>query len=140
SEVLSLVQGTRALLRLGQLTGQAADSTASDTEQKEMQRKMLLAMAADLRIVLMRLASRLQSLRWYAVTKIPCPPSFASETVEPISHLAYWLGIWQLKWAMEDLAFRFLEPATYKAIARQLEENRVGREACLAAVVRRLEQ
>lgn len=140
SEVVSLVQGTRALLRLGYLTGQAADSTASGNDQKEMQRKMLLAMAADLRIVLMRLASRLQSLRWYATTKIPCPSSFARETMELYTPLANRLGIWQIKWEMEDLAFRFLEPVTYKAIARQLEEKRVEREAFITAAVSRLER
>ncbi len=139
-EIVSLVQGTRALLRLGQLTGQAADATSSGTDQKEMQRKMLLAMAADLRIVLMRLASRLQSLRWYAASKEPCPAGFARETMELYTPLANRLGIWQVKWEMEDLAFRFLEPATYKSIARQLEEKRVEREAFIAAVVSRLEQ
>ncbi|NYT85515.1 RelA/SpoT family protein [Pollutimonas harenae] len=140
AEVVSLVQGTRALLRLGYLTGQAVDSTASGTDQKEMQRKMLLAMAADLRIVLMRLASRLQSLRWYASSKTACPSSFASETMELYTPLANRLGIWQIKWEMEDLAFRFLEPMTYKAIARQLEEKRVEREAFISAAVKRLEQ
>ena len=139
-EVVSLVQGTRALLRLGSLAGQAADKSASGTDQKEMQRKMLLAMAADLRIVLMRLASRLQSLRWYANTKVPCPVEFARETMELYTPLANRLGIWQVKWEMEDLAFRFLEPVTYKAIARQLEEKRVEREAFITAAVTRLKQ
>src|SRR5690606_8078991 len=68
-DVMTLVQGTRALLRLGRLAGKVHDNTPDGTEQKEMQRKMLLAMAADLRIVLIRLASRLQSLRWFAATR-----------------------------------------------------------------------
>jgi GTP pyrophosphokinase len=139
TEVVSLVQGTRALLRLGHLAGQASDSGASGTDQKEMQRKMLLAMAADLRIVVMRLASRLQSLRWYAVSKTPCPVSFARETMELYTPLANRLGIWQIKWEMEDLAFRFQEPDTYKAIARQLEEKRVEREAFITAMVAQLQ-
>ncbi|NYT81837.1 bifunctional (p)ppGpp synthetase/guanosine-3',5'-bis(diphosphate) 3'-pyrophosphohydrolase [Alcaligenaceae bacterium] len=137
-EVMSLVQGTRALLRLGHLAGQATDQAATGTDQKEMQRKMLLAMAADLRIVLMRLASRLQSLRWHASSKTPCPRSFAQETMELYTPLANRLGIWQIKWEMEDLAFRFLEPDTYKTIARQLEEKRVEREAFISDTVRRL--
>src|SRR3546814_20596575 len=103
-----------------------------------MHRNMLLARAADLRIVLMRLASRLQSLRWYATTKIPCPSSFARETMELYTPLANRLGIWQIKWEMEDMAFRFLEPVTYKAIARQLEEKRVEREAFITSAVSRL--
>ncbi|MGB3287737.1 MAG: bifunctional (p)ppGpp synthetase/guanosine-3',5'-bis(diphosphate) 3'-pyrophosphohydrolase [Burkholderiaceae bacterium] len=138
-EVVALVQGTRALLRLGTLAGQASDSAATGTDQKEMQRKMLLAMAADLRIVVMRLASRLQSLRWYASSKNPCPVGFARETMELYTPLANRLGIWQIKWEMEDLAFRFLEPDTYKSIARRLEEKRVEREAFIVAVVGQLQ-
>src|SRR5690606_24581458 len=123
NEVVSLVQGTRALLRLGHLAAKASGQGVAGTDQKEMQRKMLLAMAADLRIVLMRLASRLQSLRWYARTKTPCPPGFARETMELYTPLANRLGIWQFKWEMEDLSFRFLRPDTYKEIASQLEEK-----------------
>lgn len=135
SEVVSLVQGTRALLRLGDMAGQANDNAANGSDQKEMQRKMLLAMAADLRIVLMRLASRLQSLRWHASSKTPYPPSLARETMELYTPLANRLGIWQLKWEMEDLAFRFQDPETYKTIAGKLEEKRVEREAFITAVV-----
>jgi len=136
-EVMTLVQGVRALLRLGQVAGRAGDADDGG-DQKEMQRKMLLAMAADLRIVLMRLASRLQSLRWYAATRTPCPSGFARETMSLYTPLANRLGIWQIKWEMEDLAFRFLEPDTYKSIARQLEEKRNEREAFIDAVVARL--
>jgi GTP pyrophosphokinase len=140
-EVMSLVQGTRALQRLSQVATQtSSDARVQGSEQKEMQRKMLLAMAADLRIVLMRLASRLQSLRWYASSKLPCPTEFARETMELFTPLANRLGIWQLKWEMEDLAFRFLEPTTYKAIARQLEEKRGEREEFIRNVVFRLQQ
>ncbi len=139
AEVVTLVQGTRALLRLGNLTGQANDSAAPGSDQKEMQRKMLLAMAADLRIVLLRLASRLQSLRWHAVAKIPYPPALARETMELYTPLANRLGIWQLKWEMEDLAFRFQDPETYKIIARQLEEKRIEREAFIVQAVKALQ-
>ncbi|HUH41222.1 MAG TPA: HD domain-containing protein, partial [Castellaniella sp.] len=136
-EVMTLVQGVRALLRLGEVAGRAED--AADGGQQEMQRKMLLAMAADLRIVLVRLASRLQSLRWYAASRTPCPLSFARETMTLYTPLANRLGIWQIKWEMEDLAFRFLEPETYRAIARQLEEKRTEREDFIQAVVGRLQ-
>src|SRR5690606_40148261 len=71
----------------------------------------------------------------YAASKVPCPPALAKETLELYTPLANRLGIWQLKWEMEDLAFRFLEPETYKSIARQLEEKRVEREAFIAKVV-----
>lgn len=135
SEVTSLVQGTRALLRLGHLTGLATEQSTTGNDQKEKQRKMLLAMAADLRIVLMRLASRLQSLRWYAASKITCPPAFAHETMALYTPLANRLGIWQLKWEMEDLSFRFLKPDIYKSIAKQLEEKRTEREAFIASAI-----
>ncbi|RBP43477.1 GTP pyrophosphokinase [Eoetvoesiella caeni] len=139
AEVVALVQGTRSLLRLSNMAGRSSDTAVAGGGQKEMQRKMLLAMAADLRIVLLRLASRLQSLRWYARSKLPCPVPFARETMELYTPLANRLGIWQLKWEMEDLSFRFLEPDTYKAIARQLEEKRTEREAFITQVVEQLQ-
>ena len=118
---------------------QASDAEAESGSQKEMQRKMLLAMAADLRIVLMRLASRLQTLRWHAESKTPCSIAFARETLDLYAPLANRLGIWQIKWEMEDLAFRFLEPDKYKQIARLLEEKRVEREAFIAGAIERLQ-
>ncbi len=136
NEIANLVHGIRALLRLGAVTGKSPEGA----QQKEMLRKMLLAMAADLRIVLVRLASRLQSLRWYAASHRPCPPGFAQETMSLYTPLANRLGIWQVKWEMEDLAFRFLQPDTYKAIARQLEDKRTEREDFIAAVIERLRQ
>ncbi|CAB3649855.1 GTP pyrophosphokinase [Achromobacter dolens] len=139
AEVARLVQGTRALLRLGVVARQASDAAAETGSQKEMQRKMLLAMAADLRIVLMRLASRLRTLRWHAESKTPCSTDFARETLDLYAPLANRLGIWQIKWEMEDLAFRFLEPDRYKQIARLLEEKRVEREAFIAGAIERLQ-
>lgn len=139
AEIARLVQGTHALLRLGVVARQASDAAAESGSQKEMQRKMLLAMAADLRIVLMRLASRLRTLRWHAESKAPCSPAFARETLDLYAPLANRLGIWQIKWEMEDLSFRFLEPDKYKQIARLLEEKRVEREAFIAGAIERLQ-
>ncbi|OZI59644.1 RelA/SpoT family protein [Bordetella genomosp. 11] len=138
AEIARLVQGARALMRLGAVARLASDSAADSGAQKEMQRKMLLAMAADLRIVLMRLASRLQSLRWHAASKVACPPELARETLDLYAPLANRLGIWQLKWELEDLAFRFLDADRYKEIARLLEEKRVEREAFIADAVERV--
>ncbi|MFC4274993.1 RelA/SpoT family protein [Achromobacter aloeverae] len=139
-DVARLVQGAYALLRLGVMARHASDSAAGSGTQKEMQRKMLLAMAADLRIVLMRLASRLQSLRWHAATKVACDPRLAHETLDLYAPLANRLGIWQIKWEMEDLAFRFTDPDRYKQIARLLEEKRVEREAFIRGAVARMEE
>ncbi|NYT23089.1 bifunctional (p)ppGpp synthetase/guanosine-3',5'-bis(diphosphate) 3'-pyrophosphohydrolase [Alcaligenaceae bacterium] len=138
--VATLVQGARSLLRLGHIAGTAVTERGPQgQDQKEMRRKMLLAMAADLRIVVLRLASRLQSLRWHAASKIPYPVELARETMELYTPLANRLGIWQLKWEMEDLAFRFTEPDIYRSIAGQLEEKRVEREAFIEAAVQRLQ-
>lgn len=138
AEVGRLVQGTRALLRLGTIAGGASHVAVDSAAQKEMLRKMLLAMAADLRIVLIRLASRLQTLRWHAASKVPCNPDFARETLDLYAPLANRLGIWQVKWEMEDLAFRFTDPVRYKEIASLLEEKRVERETFIARTIETL--
>jgi GTP pyrophosphokinase len=138
AEVGRLVQGARELLRLSGIASGASDGSEDAPLQKEMLRKMLLAMAADLRIVLLRLASRLQTLRWHASAKVPCTPDFARETLDLYTPLANRLGIWQVKWEMEDLAFRFTEPVRYKEIAGLLEEKRTEREQFIAQTVRQL--
>ena len=138
AEVVQLVQGTRALSRLGSFASGATQGAFDSTDQKEMLRKMLLAMAADLRIVLIRLASRLQTLRWLAAEKRPCDPMLARETLDLYSPLANRLGIWQIKWEMEDLAFRFTDPQRYKDIAKLLEEKRVEREDFIAQTIEQL--
>src|SRR5450830_1833641 len=97
--------------------------------QTESVRKMLLAFSRDLRVVMLRLASRLQTLRFYASSKRPAPPGLAKESLQVFAPLANRLGIWEIKWEMEDLAFRFMEPDTYRQVARLLDEKRVEREA-----------
>jgi GTP pyrophosphokinase len=108
--------------------------------QTENVRKMLLAFSRDLRVVMLRLASRLQTLRHFAATKLTVPPELASESLQVFAPLANRLGIWQIKWEMEDLSFRFLEPATYKDIARLLDEKRTERERYMVALRERLQQ
>lgn len=138
TEIGKLVTGTRALLRLGTIAGGASQVATDSAGQKEKLRKMLLAMAADLRIVLIRLASRLQTLRWHASSKTACDPAMARETLDLYTPLANRLGIWQVKWEMEDLAFRFTDPVRYKEIAGLLEEKRVEREKFIARTVGQL--
>ena len=103
-----------------------AKSSASQTENV---RKMLLAFSRDLRVVMLRLASRLQTLRHFAATKQAVPQELASESLQVFAPLANRLGIWEIKWEMEDLSFRFLEPETYRRVARLLDEKRIEREA-----------
>ncbi len=114
--------------RQARAAGSAAQLQDDSAAQTENVRKMLLAFSRDLRVVMLRLASRLQTLRHYAASKQPVPLSLARESLAVFAPLANRLGIWQVKWELEDLAFRFLEPATYKQIASLLDEKRSERE------------
>ena len=109
-------------------------------EQSENVRKMLLAFSRDLRVVMLRMASRLQTLRHYAASKQSPPESLAHESLHVFAPLANRLGIWQLKWEMEDLAFRFMEPDVYKQVARQLDEKRTLREGFMESLRSQLER
>ncbi|SFV01187.1 GTP pyrophosphokinase [Paenacidovorax caeni] len=122
--------------RGAETSGQRLDDVALQTENV---RKMLLGFSRDLRVVLLRLASRLQTLRFYAASKRAVPPSLAREALHVFAPLANRLGIWQMKWELEDLSFRFLEPETYKEIARLLDEKRIEREVYMEQLRGRLE-
>src|SRR5690606_26849360 len=127
-DVARLARGYRAVLRVGRVARESGSQRASDEPQVEKLRKMMLALAVDIRIVLMRLASRLQTLRWHAAHKQPPERVLAVEALELYALLANRLGVWQIKWEIEDLAFRFLEPIRYREIASLLEDKRAGRE------------
>ena len=139
----SLVTHTRKLVQM-QRTAREAQETRLDDEQRAEQtervRKMLLAFSRDLRVVLLRLASRLQTLRFFAAAKQPCPASLARESMQVFAPLASRLGIWQVKWELEDLAFRFLQPEDYRRVARMLDEKRIEREQRVEATRARLER
>ena len=115
--------------RQARVAGAAAHAAGEPVAQAEAVRRMLLAFSRDFRVVMLRLASRLQTLRWHAASKTPVPHGTAREALDVFAPLANRLGIWQLKWEMEDLAFRFLEPETYQQVARLLDEKRIEREA-----------
>lgn len=121
------LETTRLIRVQRQARAVAAESQVAGM-QTENVRKMLLAFSRDLRVVLLRLASRLQTLRHYAASKQAVPHSLAYESLHVFAPLANRLGIWQIKWEMEDLAFRFIEPHTYREIAQLLDEKRVERE------------
>ncbi len=127
----ALAMETNKLVRVQQQTRDAQDAGQLVDDRKaqtETVRKMLLAFSRDLRVVMLRLASRLQTLRWHAACKTAAPPSVAREALNVFAPLANRLGIWQLKWEMEDLAFRFLEPETYRTVAGLLDQKRAERE------------
>ena len=138
-EVARLVEGLRRLNDLQPLTRSAARADLSGARaQTEVLRKMLLAMVEDLRVVMLRLMSRTQTLRHYTEQDGPDRDEIARESMNIYAPLANRLGVWQLKWELEDLSFRFLEPVTYKRIAKMLDERRVEREAFIAEAIERL--
>ncbi|WP_250492223.1 bifunctional (p)ppGpp synthetase/guanosine-3',5'-bis(diphosphate) 3'-pyrophosphohydrolase [Caballeronia sp. GAWG1-1] len=148
AEVQRLVGDVRKLLRLGSVSSRATladlpentrDAQAARRAQVESLRKMLLAFAQDIRVVLIRLASRLQTLRYHAANKIDPSPDVPRETMEIYAPLANRLGIWQLKWELEDLSFRFEDPVTYKRIAKLLDEKRVERQSYVTDAIARLQ-
>ncbi|MBM3398810.1 MAG: bifunctional (p)ppGpp synthetase/guanosine-3',5'-bis(diphosphate) 3'-pyrophosphohydrolase, partial [Betaproteobacteria bacterium] len=146
-QLAQLAMQTNQLVHVQRLSRAAESGThgpdntpLSPRIQTENVRKMLLAFSRDLRVVMLRLASRLQTLRHYAATKEPVPAALASESLQVFAPLANRLGIWQVKWEMEDLSFRFLEPETYKDIARLLDEKRTERERYMVALRERLQQ
>lgn len=107
--------------------------------QVENVRKMLLAFSRDLRVVMLRLASRLQTLRYFAAIKQVPESAVPTEALLVFAPLANRLGIWELKWEIEDLSFRFLEPATYRAVAQHLDQTRAQRERDVEQLRARLE-
>ncbi len=140
-ELSQLALEAHQLMLLQRQTVQAALSHSgaqSTSSQAENIRRMLLAFSRDVRVVLLRLASRLQSLRFMAQSRQPVPTYLAQETLTVFAPLANRLGIWQIKWEMEDLAFRALEPERYQAIARLLDDRRADREALIDRLTRDL--
>ncbi len=124
----SVVAHTRRLVQIQRAAREAKVGADQRALQTERVRKMLLAFSHDLRVVLLRLASRLQTLRHYAAARIDCPATLARESMQVFAPLANRLGIWQIKWELEDLSFRFLDPEHYHLVARLLAEKRVERE------------
>jgi GTP pyrophosphokinase len=129
----SLVGHTRKLVQIQRAARRPAPAgdAQAQAQQIERVRKMLLAFSRDLRVVLLRLASRLQTLRWHAAAKVACPVEVARESQLVFAPLANRLGIWQIKWELEDLAFRFLQPDDYRRVAQGLDETRAGRETAI---------
>jgi len=141
AHVVKLVAGLRKLNNLRILTRTTSAASAPEVHaQTETLRKMLLAMVEDIRVVLLLLALRTQTLRHYAGSPSDSPDrqNEAREAMDIYAPLANRLGVWQLKWELEDLSFRFLEPETYRRIAKMLDERRSGREEFIQNAIERL--
>lgn len=136
AEIAKLVDGTTKLSRVSL----AASGAPSSERQAENLRKMLVAMAEDLRVVFIKLADRLHNMR----TLDALPPdrqlSIARETLEIYAPLAHRLGMWELKWQLEDLAFRYLDPEKYRRIGRLLATRRTQREEFITRVMEILKE
>jgi GTP pyrophosphokinase len=137
--VAHLVDGVTKMRVIGDYK-QGQEGGRHEQFRAESLRKLLLAMAEDVRVVLIKLADRLHNMR-----TLDHLPEFkrrriARETLDIYAPLANRLGIWQIKWELEDLAFRHLEPTTYKEIAHFLDERRVDRQRYIDAVIGILER
>ena len=139
--VTALVEGISRVERIRPFS-EMRDTKDRDeaAQQIESLRKMLLAMVEDIRVVLIKLAERTQTLRNLPGANPEQQNQIAHETQSIFAPLANRLGVWQLKWELEDLSLRYLEPALYKKVAKLLDERRVDRERYIAEVVAQLGQ
>lgn len=144
ANIARLVEGIARMEQIRQFSEieqlRAPDRTGDQVEQIESLRQMLLAMVQDIRVVLIKLAERTQTLRDLSGASHEQQQRIACETRGIFAPLANRLGVWQIKWELEDLALRYLEPQLYKEIARLLDERRVDREQYIADVLAQLGQ
>ncbi len=131
AEVASLVDGVTKLVAISEMATLPSDSRDPKVESL---RKMLLAMVGDVRVVLIKLADRLHNMRTIGSMPEEKQRRISRETLDIYAPLASLLGIWQIKWELEDLAFRYLEPTIYAQIKAALAQRRVEREQYLQRV------
>jgi len=137
-EVARLVDGATKLGQIDKLS-QMSRRDLQD-EEAESLRKMFLAMVDDVRVVLIKLADRLHNMRTLDALPEEKQRRIAKETLEIFAPLANRLGIWQMKWELEDLGFRYLSPPKYREIAALLDEQRADRERRIAHIIEALER
>ena len=135
-EVAKLVDG---ITKLGKVSLSTPGAVAS-ASQAENLRKMLVAMAEDLRVVFIKLADRLHNMRTLDALPKDRQLKNAQETLEIFAPLAHRLGIWELKWQLEDLSFRYLEPKQYQKIARLVDLGRTEREKFIVRAIKLLQK
>ncbi len=136
-QVAQLVDG---VTKLNKLTSRARTGEAKTRANVENLRKMLLATAEDLRVVIIKLSDRLHNMRTLGALPAEKRRTIARETLEIYAPLAHRLGMAQLKWQLEDLAFRYLEPRSYHRVARLVAGKRTEREGFISEVSEVLRQ
>jgi guanosine-3',5'-bis(diphosphate) 3'-pyrophosphohydrolase len=131
TEVSKLVEG---VTKLSKLSWQKTSETKQKSQAENL-RKMLIAMAEDLRVVFIKLADRLHNMVTLGALSPERRRKIAQETLEIYTPLAHRLGIWEVKWQLEDLSFRYLEPKKYHQIARMVSTRRKQRESYITEVI-----
>ncbi len=140
-EVKKLVEGMTRLDKISsQLQKGELDKVVESEAQVESLRKMFMVTAEDIRVVIIKLADRLHNMRTLKALAPEKQQKIAKETMEIYAPLAHRLGIWQIKWQLEDLSFRYLQPDTYRQIAKLIAARRVTRERYIARVSRILRE
>jgi GTP pyrophosphokinase len=137
SVIMRLVDGVAKMKFIEELNDHSS-KILNTKNQTESLRKMLLAMAKDVRVVLIKLADRLDNMRLLCYQPEDKQQRIARETLELFAPLANRLGIGQIKWELEDLSLRYLEPETYKKMARLLDERRLDRESYIKQIMESL--
>jgi GTP pyrophosphokinase len=139
SNVTALVEGISRVEQIQQFS-ETHVPAQTGAGQMESLRKMLLAMVSDIRVVLIKLAERTQTLRSLSGAAPELQKRIALETQSLFAPLANRLGVWQIKWELEDLSVRYLNPELYKKVAKLLDERRIDRERYIVDVTSQLKQ
>ncbi len=133
SNIAAIVEGVTKLKKLP-IKSEEKKSRSVDREMEYI-RKMALAMGDDVRVVLVKLADRLHNMRTLGYMSPDKQRVIAQETLDIFAPLANRLGIWQIKWELEDLSFRYLDSEAYRQIASSIDERRADREAYLNRII-----
>jgi GTP pyrophosphokinase len=143
AEVARLIDGVTKLTQLPRVSrrdaGEPRERASRGELAKETLRKTFLAMGDDVRVVLIKLADRVHNMRTLSHLPAEKRHRIAEETLEIFAPLANRLGIWQMKWELEDLSFRYVYPERYKEIAGLVAERRIDREKELREICARVE-
>jgi GTP pyrophosphokinase len=141
NDVASLVDGVTKLTRLDLIPEEeTGPSVPRDHGQAESLRKMLVAMAVDIRVVLIKLADRLHNMRTLGALAPNRRVAIAQETLDIYAPIAHRLGMGEMKWQLEDLSFRYLQPNQYRAMSKLLSTKRQERENYIQQVTEVLKQ
>ncbi len=138
--VALLVNGVTKMEALPKQANANKPKRSSNEQQAEYLRQMFIAMGNDVRVILIKLADRLDNMRTLGSLSRESQIRNARETLDIFAPMANRLGIGHLKWQLEDLSFRYLEPEKYKEIAQKLAEQRRAREAHMKRIISKLEQ